>query len=234
MRSTSTARAWHTVVALGVGAALVLQLLLVLTGGTDANSGESGDAVPLATRLIRLFSFFTIQSNVLVLVSVAALALVPLRDGPVWRVLRLDGLIGIVVTGLVYELALRGLLTLSGGAWWADLLLHVFAPWMTLLGWLLFGPRPRISWPTVGLAMIWPFLWLVYTFVHGAVSHWYPYPFLDVSAIGYPAALRNTGVVLVLGVALASVYKLLDDRLPTLVPRKSGDPRATTAGHVLE
>ena len=203
-------------VAAGVGFALLLQLVLVLTGGTDANSGESGDAVPLTTRLVRLVSFFTIQSNVLVFISVLALAISPTRDGRVCRVLRLDGLLGIVVTGLVYELALRGTQTLTGGAWWADLLLHVFAPWMTLLGWLLFGPRPRISWRAVAFAMIWPALWLVYTFVHGAISDWYPYPFLRVTDIGYPVALRNTALVLALGLLLASAYKVLDDRLPSL------------------
>lgn len=213
-RWTATARAWHTVVALGVGFALVLQLVLVLRGGVDANSGESGDGVPLGTRLVRLFSFFTIQSNILVFVSVLPLALCPTRDGRLWRVLRLDGLLGIVVTGLVYEVALRGLLDLQGASWLADLLLHVFAPCLTLLGWLLFGPRPRISWRTVGLAMIWPAAWLIYTFVHGAISGWYPYPFLDVTNIGYGAALRNTALVLVLGVLLASLYRWLDDQLP--------------------
>lgn len=218
----SSARWWHIVVATGVGFALILQLVLVLTGGTDANSGESGDAIPLATRLVRLVSFFTIQSNILVFISVLALAISPTRDGRVWRVLRLDGLLGIVVTGLVYELALRGTQTLTGGAWWADLLLHVFAPWMTLLGWLLFGPRPRISWRTVAFAMIWPALWLVYTFVHGAISDWYPYPFLRVTDIGYPVALRNTAFVLALGLLLASAYKVLDDRLPSL--RESRTP----------
>lgn len=211
--ATRAARGWHVLVATGVGFALILQIALVLTGGTDANSGVSGTTIPLATRLVQLFSYFTIQSNILVFVSVAALAVDPRHDGPVWRVLRLDGLLGIVVTGIVYEVALRGLLQLSGGAWWADLLLHVFAPWLTLLGWVIFGPRPRISWATVALAMIWPALWLAYTFVHGAVSSWYPYPFLDVTRIGYPAALRNTAFVLVLGVLLTVAYKLLDDRL---------------------
>lgn len=93
---------------------------------------------------------------------------------------------------------------------------------MTLLGWLLFGPRPRISWRTVAFAMIWPALWLVYTFVHGAISDWYPYPFLRVTDIGYPVALRNTAFVLALGLLLASAYKVLDDRLPSL--RESRTP----------
>ena len=214
-----TARVWHLVVATGVGVGLLLQLWLVLAGGTDVNSGDSGTAVPLGTRLVRLLSYFTIQSNILVFVSVLALAIDPRRDGPLWRVLRLDGLLGIVVTGLVYEVALRSLLDLHGLAWWTDTLLHVFAPWLTLLGWLLFGPRPRITWSTVARAMIWPAAWLLYTFVHGAVSGWYPYPFLDVTELGYPVALRNTALVLALGILLASAYKLLDDRLPALQQR---------------
>ena len=42
------------------------------------------------------------------------------------------------------------------------------------LGWLLFGPRPRIDDNTLVLSLIWPALYVGYSFAHGAVSHWFP------------------------------------------------------------
>jgi len=86
---------------------------------------------------------------------------------------------------------------------------------LTLVVWLLFGPRPRVSWSTVGWAFVWPVAWIAYTFAHGAVTGWYPYAFLDVTALGYPPALLSTAAVLLVGAALLLLFRWLDRRLPT-------------------
>ena len=51
------------------------------------------------------------------------------------------------------------------------------------------------------------------TFVRGAVTGWYPYPFLDVTEVGYPTALLAVAGVLVLGVVLLLLFRWLDRRL---------------------
>ncbi|WP_432505586.1 Pr6Pr family membrane protein [Kineococcus arenarius] len=163
---------------------------------------------------MRLFSYFTIQSNVIVLAAAASLALRPDRDGPAWRVLRLDALLGITITGVVYATVLGPGLQHSGVDRWLNAAVHYVSPVATVLGWLLFGPRPRLDRRTVVLAFAWPLAWVAWTFAHGAATGWYPYPFLDASAIGVPAALAGTGVVLLAGVVLAGVLRLLDTRLP--------------------
>jgi len=81
-------------------------------------------------------------------------------------------------------------------------------------GWLLFGPRPRLREDLLLLALIWPALYVAYTLVHGAVSDWYPYPFVDVARIGSPTALRNGVGVVVLLAGVATGYRLADGRLP--------------------
>lgn len=217
------ARWWFGAIAVVVAIALTIQIVLIFTGGQDVNSGTSTAGESLATRFVRLFSFFTIQSNLFVLGTSLALALNIFRDGRVWRVLRLDALLGIIITGLVYETILAPLVHPEGWALAATIGFHYIAPWATLIGWLVFGPRPRITWATTALAFIWPLLWLVYTFVHGAVTGWYPYPFLDVTTIGLADSLRNSAVVLLIGVAIAVVLTLLDHHLPSLV---RGRPRA--------
>lgn len=209
-------RWWHGALAVLLLIAFVTQIVVLLAGGADANSGQGAEVVGVGTRLVRFFSYFTIQSNLIALAAVTTLALNPLRDGKGWRVLRLDALLGIVITGLVFDIVLSKQVHLEGLALALTIVFHYISPWWTLLGWLLFGPRPRISWSTVGLAFVWPVAWIAYTFVHGAASHWYPYPFLDADSLGFPEALRNTLLVVLLAAVLAIVFKLIDGRLPTI------------------
>jgi hypothetical protein len=204
-------RAWHAVLALVVLAALVTQLVLIVA---DADPGGADAGVPVSTRLVRLFSFFTVQSNLLVLVAAVSLVLDPGRDGGAWRVLRLDALLGITVTGLVFGAVLAPLLHPTGADWWINAGFHYVSPVLALLGWALFGPRPRIDRRTAALAFAWPVAWIAWTFVRGAVVDWYPYPFLDVGELGYGPALRNTGFVVVLAVVLLGLFRWLDRRLP--------------------
>jgi hypothetical protein len=192
-------------------AALVIQLVLIFTGGADANSGQSGGST--GVRLWRLFSFFTIQSNLVVLATAAILAWRPNFDGRVWRVVRLDALLGILITGLVFAIVLAPQVHLTGAALVATIGFHYIAPWATLAAWLIFGPRPRFSWGTVAAAFIWPLLWLIYIFTQGAFTHWYPYPFLDATKLGFGEALRNALLVVALALVCAALFKLVDNRL---------------------
>jgi hypothetical protein len=217
------ARIWYGGIAVVVAIALIIQIILIFTGGQDANSGANATG-PVGTRLVRLFSFFTIQSNLFVLGTSIALALNIFRDGKLWRVLRFDALLGIIITGLVYETILAPLVHLEGWAFVATIGFHYISPWATLIGWLLFGPRPRATWATTAWAFVWPLLWLIYTFVHGAVTGWYPYPFLDVNTIGFADSVRNSAVVLAIGVVIAIVLTLLDHHMPSLVRDRRPQP----------
>ena len=209
-RSTKGARIWNLFIALDVIVALVIQLVLILTGGPDPNTGETVATVGIAVRMIQTASFFTIQSNILVLISAVTLVVDPHRDGHLWRVLRLDALLGIVITGLVFDLILIHYVHPSGWQLVATIGFHYIAPWVTLLGWVLYGPRARIDRSTMALALLWPGAWIGYTFVHGAFTHWYPYPFLDVGQIGFWTAMRNTAFVVVLAVVLLALFNKIE------------------------
>lgn len=201
---TTLAHRWHLLTAVVVVIALVLQTALVV---------ESGP-VPLPTRLGRLVSYFTIQSNLLVAVAVVGLVRDPLMDGRWWRAVRLAGLVGITVTALIHLVRLRPIIELEGWNRLADELLHVVVPLLTLLGWLVFGPRPRVTLLEVRRALVWPIAWLAWTLGVGAVSGWYPYPFLDVDAEGWAQVLATTAMVTVLFLALFAAAYRLDRRSP--------------------
>ncbi|GAA2235440.1 Pr6Pr family membrane protein [Herbiconiux moechotypicola] len=220
----TAARFWFGGIAVIVGAALVIQLVLVFTGGQDVNSFQPTTNQSLGEKLINLFSYFTIQSNLFVLGTSIALAASIHRDGRLWRVLRMDAMLGIIITGIVYDFVLASLVHPTGWALAATIGFHYISPWATLLGWLLFGPRPRMGWRTMAFAFIWPLLWLVYTFVRGAITGWYPYPFLDVDLIGFADSIRNSAVILLVAIAIAALLTLLDKHLPALV-REPAAPR---------
>ena len=171
------ARAWHALTAVVATFAVVFQLVLVLQGGRVLE--ETGQPPPVGTRLWHFIAYFTIQSNILVAVTTAQLSRDPARDGSTWRILRLAAVIGIAITGVVHFTLLRPLLNLDGTDYVADKLLHMVVPALAFLGWLAFGPRPRIDWREIGVAICWPIAWLVVILALGAATGWYPYPFLD-------------------------------------------------------
>ena len=147
--SARAARVPHAVVALMVLGAIALEPWTAFRQGP-------GIAGTKAERLTRLFSYFTIQSNILLGVTSALLAVRPDRDGRVFRVARLDGLLCIVVTGIVYHAVLTGVADLTPAGELSNLLLHTAVPIGALLAWLLTGPRPRIDRVTALWAVAYP------------------------------------------------------------------------------
>lgn len=204
-------RQWHILTAVLAWAALILQFVLVLRGGHVLD--EIAPA-PLGTRLIRFISYFTVLSNLLVAITASTLAAGQTRYPTWWKVLRLNAVVCIAVTGLVHWFLLRPLLDLTGADWVADKLLHLAVPIVAVIGWAVFGPRGKVSSTLLLPSLIFPIAWLVYTLVRGAATDWYPYPFLDVNLHGYAGALAACAGVAVLLLALTWGAIALDRRLP--------------------
>jgi hypothetical protein len=186
----------------------VLIQLAIVVAGVSAIATEP--PAGLAARLWHFVSYFTIQSNLLVIVTVLPLVSDPRYDGRTWRVLRLSALVMMTVTGLVHWFLLRPLSTLTGVEAVGDVLVHVAVPALAVGGWLVFGPRPRMEARTVAWSLAWPIGWLVYTLAVGASTGWYPYPFLDVSARGAGPVALTCGAIALLLTGLASACWRLD------------------------
>ena len=187
-------RLWFAITAAVALAGLSVQVYVSATATTGVFETTAG-------RVFNVFCYFTIQSNVIVCLTHALLAADPDRSGPVFKVFRLAGLIGIAVTGVVYHTILRSLYDLTGLAHVADLLLHTATPILTVVGWLVFGPRGRAQTATALYALLFPALYLVFTLVRGPMVDFYPYPFLDVTLHGYGSVLLNS-----LGVAALFLF----------------------------
>lgn len=205
------ARRFHLITALVAVVTLVVQLVLVVEGSAVLDETA---APPLGARVFQFFCYFTIQSNLLVALTCGLLAADPRRDGALFRVLRLDAVVGIAVTGVVHLLVLRPISHLTGLDWWVDLFLHAVVPLLAVVGWLAYGPRPRIAGRTIAWGLVWPIGWLVVTLLLGAVRDWYPYPFVNVGTLGLGRVLLNSLAVTVLFLLLFWVARLVDRRLP--------------------
>ncbi|MET0324220.1 MAG: Pr6Pr family membrane protein [Ilumatobacteraceae bacterium] len=182
--------------------------------------------------LVNTFSYFTIQSNVLVLIASAVLAVRPNVSGPAWRVLRLGSLCGITVTGLVYATVLAPYVHLTGWAMVYNCIFHYVMPAASVVGFVLVGPRVRL-WSRDLVFMAWPVLWLAYTMLRGAFLHpeftgfsqapsHYPYEFLDVDRVSLVEVVGSITFVTLLLVGIGMGYIALSRRLSVPEPTSSG------------
>lgn len=155
--------------------------------------------------IIRFFSFFTILTNTLVALFFTASVLkakkflpkVFLKDGTITAITAF-----ILIVGLVYQLVLRSIWEPTGLQFIVDELLHTIIP-IYMLGYWFFNvkkldlnPKAVFNW------LLYPLIYIVYIMVRGSFSNYYPYPFLNVSEIGFEKAIVNTAVILAFSIIL--------------------------------
>ena len=164
----------------------------------------------LVGRVLDWFTYFTLWSNILVAIIVTMLAVRPSRDSFWFRVFRLDSVLMIVVTGIIYNAILAATAVNVGLNIWTNFFLHVLTPLVTFLVWLLCGPRGWISWRIIAAGLILPIVWLVFALIRGAFIGAYPYGFLDVATYGYAAVLTNVAGIVVFAVVLCLIFWGID------------------------
>ncbi|HEX4704942.1 MAG TPA: Pr6Pr family membrane protein [Pseudonocardiaceae bacterium] len=214
------ARVWFAATAACVVAGVTIGLVLswrnqvVTVAGTGEQLGRFGGS-PL-NQALNNFAFFTIQSNLIVGGTCLLLAINPNRTSTVFGVFRLTGLVAITVTGIVFHVALGGLLDLDSWALASDKLVHTVVPIMAVVGWLAFGPRGLTSAAIARLTVVYPLGYMIFTMIRGPLAtNWYPYPFADVHALGYLRVIINGAWIGLLFVAIAAGATFVDKRLRT-------------------
>jgi hypothetical protein len=139
------------------------------------------------------FSYFTIDSsmmNVVVLLAGGLLAFRLKRDTVLYTGVRMATLVYAVVTAAVYNVLLRGVPS-DGfhGIQWPNEVEHVWIPIYLVIDWLFATGRARLGWRWLWAAVGFPIAWCVFTLLRGAVTGWYPYPFIDPATGGWVSVL---------------------------------------------
>ena len=164
----------------------------------------------LLGRVFDYFTYFTLWSNILVAIVMLMLFARPDRDSFWFRVLRLDSVLMIVVTGIIYNVVLAATAKNQGLEVWTNFFLHVLTPLLTFVVWLIAGPRGWISWRIIAASLILPIIWLVFALVRGAFIGAYPYGFLDVATYGYGTVLTNVAGIVAFAIVLCLILCGID------------------------
>ena len=109
----------------------------------------------------------------------------------------------IVVTGVVYN----AILAPAGPAHHgvdlvATTLEHTVTPILAIVVWAWVGPRGWLERGLIPAALVIPIVWIAYSMARGAIVDAYPYGFMNVVHLGYPLAVVNLLVILLIGIAL--------------------------------
>lgn len=170
----------------------------------------------LCNALVQLFSYYTILSNLLMVICLTVILIVPKSA---WGRFFSTGtaLTGvalyITIVALIYNIILRSLWHMEGLFKLANELLHVVDPLLFIIYWFAFVPKESLKYRDI-LPWLWfPFLYFVYVLIRGAISGDYPYPFLNAANSGYVQVMLNALILLPVIWGLGALYILIARRM---------------------
>lgn len=214
------ARCAHAATALLAASGLLSSLYLGWTFSADPpfGAGFTGGFAAGWEHMLNQPSYFTFLSALMVCVTSAMLAFHTGRDSAVFHAVRVAAVACVIITGVVFNLLLRGEANLTGIWWFNDTVLHVLLPVLAPLVWLGFGPHGKLTGRITAASMVIPVTWLAVTLVRGPALDWYPYIILDVPRMGYAGVavyiVSILGGYLALACALWGLDRVLSRNRP--------------------
>ena len=192
-------------------AAVIAQLSVTINGAIDNHRD-------VATTAVNFVSFFTIQANLIAMVTLAIGAFLSWRRTagdsrePRWfATLLASASTYMIVTGIVYNTLLRGVELPQGTTVpWSNEVLHVIAPLILLLDVLTAPARRGLGWGRLLFFLKDTAASVIYTLIRGPLTvnpvtgenWWYPYPFLNPHLV--PGGFAGVAGYIV-GIAIAIV-----------------------------
>ncbi len=185
--------------------ALIAQFILMLQN-RQAAIGET---------IIRFFSFFTILTNTLVMLYFAN------KVFPKQRLLSFldhkgsftSTTVFILIVGLVYQFVLRSIWEPQGLQLIVDEMLHSIVPFYFLIYWAVYSEQSDFKYASTLRWLLYPVVYAIFVFIRGALSGFYPYPFLNVSEIGYAQALINVLFIFAIALLLLGLLTFIGRKL---------------------
>jgi hypothetical protein len=189
-----------------VWTALLLQLFLIIQNRVTA--------VP--ETVVRFFSYFTVLTNILVALSFTGIFLKGINErGPFFcRPKNLTAIaIYISIVGITYNAILRFQWAPQGWDRVTDELLHLVNPVVYIIFWVKFVPKKNMQWKFILPWAIYPLTYFGYTILRGPSAQWYPYPFMNVTSLGYTKVFFNSAMVTLAFALVAVLYIAIAKRM---------------------
>ncbi|MCU0509746.1 MAG: Pr6Pr family membrane protein [Anaerolineae bacterium] len=202
-----------------VWAAIALIATFGVVGQVYASATRPEAPASFLAVLVEVFNYWTVQTNTLVALACGVPLLFPTSAAGRFftkPVVRMALAIYIATTGIVYLILLAGLWSPTGFQRLVDIILHYVTPLLYPLSWLLLDDHGQLRWRDVPVLLVYPLIFVTYSLIRGAIVDFYPYPFIDVNALGYPQVLINSAALAVIfmlaGAALVAVDRALGRR----------------------
>lgn len=157
--------------------------------------------------IVSYFGYFTLLTNILCAAVLSAH--VGNGTGGLRAFLRRPGVTtaaatSIIVVGVVYHALLASTWDPRGIDFLVDTMLHTVMPVGFVLAWTRLVPRGAVTLRDTPMWSSYIVGYALYIIVRGELTGHYPYFFIDVASLGYPAALRNAALLGVAFVALSA------------------------------
>jgi hypothetical protein len=109
----------------------------------------------------------------------------------------------ILVVGIGFSVLLSGMegLTLTAVPW-DNMVLHYIIPAVALVDFLIDRPKRALSFKKALMWLLFPVLYVTYALTRGAMTGWYPYPFLNPATNGYGSVLAAIAGLFLLGIVM--------------------------------
>lgn len=198
------ARLYRVVFAVLGWFALGLQYGLMLKGNPQIGAGEL---------TLNFFSYFTILSNLMVALALTAPAVAPNSRPGRWAQsegVRAAVAMYIVVVGVTYHFLLAGIWDPQGWSLLANTLLHYVMPVAFVVDWLAFTPKGRLRWVDPAKWLVVVLVYGGWTLLHGKLSGWWPYWFVDVDTLGLSKAMVYFAGLLVFFLIVGLIVVAID------------------------
>jgi hypothetical protein len=153
---------------------------------------------------LRYFSFFTILCNLLVaLTTTYALFDSQSNAARFFTGTRMRGGVALCIgiVSMIYYTLLASTWAPQGVQWVVDITLHYVVPIFYLAWWVTYGRTGELVWSDPLRWLAFPGIYFGWCLLRGYWLHEYPYPFIDVDALGFAIVLRNA-----LGIALLFLF----------------------------
>jgi hypothetical protein len=150
--------------------------------------------------VIHYFSFFTILTNLIVAIC-STVVLIANKTSLLYKFFSKTTTLTaitvyILIVGIIFNVILRRIIHLNGMQEISSDLLHVATPLLFLIFWIMFVPKQNIKRQQAFVWLVYPIVYIIYIIIHGRISGFYPYPFINVSKLGLSKALFNSFIIL--------------------------------------